>query len=309
MVAMRYLNQRQLEAAVMVRRMGTVTRAGDRMALTQPAISRLIAQLEEELGFSLFERQAGRLVASARGIRFLDRAERFLNDNKDLAAFGEDLKMGRGESISILAVPSLAQTLLPTAFQCLSQTHAMRATIITAQRREIPRLLRQHRFDIGLVSLPVDSENMRIERFASLGAVCILPDDHPLAALKAVPANELLSYPFIAPGASTLLVQRLQDALAREGRSINADVTIETTAVIHQFVANKLGISIGHAFARLDSPLGVTTRPIIPDLVLDYAFLFPDDRELKPGAIALARQVQAIAENFANAPIDALASR
>jgi len=295
------LNQKQLEAAVTVMRLGTVTRAAEDMHLTQPAISRLIAQLEQRLGFSLFERQGGRLVANRRGLRFLEEADRLISDTQQLARLGEELKWRRDESIDVIAVPSLAQTLLPDALKRLSAEGELRVNITTAQRHDVRRLLAQRRFDLGVVTLPVAVDTMEVEHVATIGAVCIMHESHPLAAKGVVEVREMVEQVFIAPGQSTLLVRRLEDVLAREGLPLRPHMTVETTAVIHQLAARNLGISIGHAFSAFDRPPNVVMRPITPEIPLDYALLLPEVSRRKAGTIRLAEIIREAIQDLSKA--------
>jgi DNA-binding transcriptional LysR family regulator len=61
---------RQLEAMRAVLARGTTTHAGELIGLTQSAVSRLIKQLEDELGFKLFDRRHGRLLITPEGQNF-----------------------------------------------------------------------------------------------------------------------------------------------------------------------------------------------------------------------------------------------
>lgn len=165
--------------------------------------------------------------------------------------------------------------------------------ITVSQRHDIGRPLNQQRFDLGLVALPVVAGPMQIEHLASIGAVCLTHETHPLAGEQQVDVHEMFEHVFIAPGRATLLVRRLEDVLAREGLSLHAHMTVETTAVIQQLVMRNLGISIGHAFSELDSPPGVVARRIVPEIPLDYALLLPEKSRRTENARLVADRIRA----------------
>lgn len=72
----RRLNLRQVEAFKAVIEYGTVSRAAEMMNVSQPAMSKLIAHLEEDTALRLFDRVKGRLVATRRGMRLYEEIDR-----------------------------------------------------------------------------------------------------------------------------------------------------------------------------------------------------------------------------------------
>jgi DNA-binding transcriptional LysR family regulator len=73
----RQLNLRQVEAFKAVIEYGTVSRAAEMMNVSQPAMSKLIAHLEEDTGLRLFDRVKGRLVPTRRGMRLYEESTGF----------------------------------------------------------------------------------------------------------------------------------------------------------------------------------------------------------------------------------------
>ncbi|MCV2882703.1 LysR substrate-binding domain-containing protein [Actibacterium sp. XHP0104] len=98
----------ELEAFVACARMGTTVQAADRLNLTQSAVSRSLAALENRLGVLLFNRVRRRLILSDAGQAFLDRAERLLDDLNDASAaviaFG-----GQAEILRMAVLPSFGR--------------------------------------------------------------------------------------------------------------------------------------------------------------------------------------------------------
>ena len=72
----RHLNFRQVEAFKAVFECGSMTMAGERLNISQPAVSKLIAALERRIGFGLFDRRAGRLQATVEGRLLYEDVER-----------------------------------------------------------------------------------------------------------------------------------------------------------------------------------------------------------------------------------------
>ena len=98
----------ELEAFTACARRGTTTMAADSLGLTQSAISRSLASLEDRLGVALFNRVRQRLVLSPAGHAFLDRAEELLAE-LDAAAMGVMAFGGRDAVLRMAVLPSFAR--------------------------------------------------------------------------------------------------------------------------------------------------------------------------------------------------------
>src|SRR5205807_250597 len=91
---------------------GTVTAAAHSLKISQPAMTKLLTQLQEELELVLFEQRGGRLVptAEARALAgSMERAWRGVNDLKESARDVRDMRRGR---LTVVASPSFAQTMM-----------------------------------------------------------------------------------------------------------------------------------------------------------------------------------------------------
>lgn len=97
------MNMQRLRAFQAIMRTGSVTLAGHELALTQPAVSKLLKALELEVGFSLFHRANGRLTATAQGAAFYQRTQRILTDIEELATIARRVAENRLGEIRLVA--------------------------------------------------------------------------------------------------------------------------------------------------------------------------------------------------------------
>jgi DNA-binding transcriptional LysR family regulator len=91
----------QLKTFVTIAREGTITRAADILCLSQPAVSAHIKALEDEIGFSLFERNARGMSLSSQGSKLLLTAERLLGLHRELVAQAKQIRRGAGGQIRL----------------------------------------------------------------------------------------------------------------------------------------------------------------------------------------------------------------
>src|ERR1700745_3968555 len=87
-------------------------RAADDCAVTQPALSMQIRELEREIGAGLVERRAGEVALTATGIEVAQRAERILAAARDLVDFARHREILSG-SLKLGIIPTIAPYLLP----------------------------------------------------------------------------------------------------------------------------------------------------------------------------------------------------
>lgn len=182
---------RQVQLFLAAAEEGSITAAARRMNLTQPALSRQIKALEDELGVELFTRgahsvtltAAGRVLVEEGG-KLVERAERAM---KRVRAEAE------GEPLRIGYAPSLAGPLLGLALERFSQLHPRaRVQLFDCSSAEMREGLAQGKFDV-VVTVPWEGDGgivswTRIRRHAMCLAV---PASHPFASRDKVPLAEL----------------------------------------------------------------------------------------------------------------------
>lgn len=275
---MRRFNIRQLEAFRAVMLSGTTTGAAASLAVSQPSVSRLLSELEGQLGAQLFVRQQGRLVPTQEAEWLFAKAQDVLSrlDHLDMAA--RDVHHLSAGELRIMAAPPLAHGLVPECLRRLRGVYPdLRISLQVAFRREARMLTDSQDFDVALLTLPIDYPAAHSERLASVRGVCVLPAGHRLSEKIVVEAADLAEEPFISPLPETLSRMRL-DLLFDEAGVQRRRRTMEshTALTICQMVAAGLGVAVTDPFtARAFAHPGLTIRSFAPTFEYDYGLLFP----------------------------------
>jgi LysR family nitrogen assimilation transcriptional regulator len=106
------MDLKHVRAFVAVAELGTVSKAAVRLHTTQPALSRLIIDLEGQLGFALFDRVARRLRLTAEGEQFLGNSRRLLGFANSLSEQARDLQRGDSGLLKVTASPQMIDNVL-----------------------------------------------------------------------------------------------------------------------------------------------------------------------------------------------------
>ncbi len=145
------MDSEDLRTFLAVHATGGFSRAAEVLHRTQPAISRRIALLEEELGLPLFERAAGGVVLSQAGRVLLPQAERALAAMQDCAAALATLRSGTAGPLAVAAVGTLAGSdLTATLKRFAADRPDVALTLRTATSDAVSDLVRRGEADVGL---------------------------------------------------------------------------------------------------------------------------------------------------------------
>ncbi|MFZ8924421.1 MAG: LysR family transcriptional regulator [Candidatus Puniceispirillaceae bacterium] len=176
------MNFRQLKAFNAVMQTGSITGAAKQMLVSQPSVTRLIRDLELNLGFTLFVRQGRGIIATVEARRFhLAVESTFLNIERldDLAASIRKKAVGR---ISIGVIPTFSTSLLPKVLgQMRRQDDATHSIIYTHNTPAIVDAIRLQQFDLGIVSRSPPYVGVDILYQTMVNYVTLIPEDHVLA--------------------------------------------------------------------------------------------------------------------------------
>ncbi|XDZ71699.1 LysR family transcriptional regulator [Alphaproteobacteria bacterium LSUCC0744] len=176
------MNFRQLKAFNAVMQTGSITGAAKQMLVSQPSVTRLIRDLELNLGFTLFVRQGRGIIATVEARRFhLAVESTFLNIERldDLAASIRKKAVGR---ISIGVIPTFSTSLLPKVLgQMRRQDESTHSIIYTHNTPAIVDAIRLQQFDLGIVSRSPPYVGVDILYQTMVNYVTLIPQDHALA--------------------------------------------------------------------------------------------------------------------------------
>lgn len=295
---------RQLEAFAAVITTGSVTAAGRLLGRSQPAITRLIQELETEVGYALFTRNGPRVTPTEQGILLYQDVEHVLTGLHQIQKRAGEIGRGETRPLRIAATSALAAGLVPVA---LARTNLAGAAQ-TIQLRSMPPEQVVHDVlsgaaDIGVASLPLEHRGVVVHWIGQSACVAALRDDDPLARHDRLPLSAFAGRRIVTMQNPYRLRRRLDHAFAQ------ADVTpaglIETNSSMNALTAVRagLGISVLEPVTAYGMPLaGVAIRTIDADIPYFFGVISRDAITLPPVAAtlidALADAARAVLPDF-----------
>ncbi|MFD8335912.1 LysR substrate-binding domain-containing protein [Streptomyces solisilvae] len=196
------LDLRQLRYFSAVAETEHVGRAAEQLHISQSPLSRQIAQLEKNLGLTLFERSQQRIRLTRDGAIFLSEARALLRHADRLENLGR--RLGRGEEGGLCigyAADAMHTGVLPGALRRLQEeSPGIHVALYSMPAAEQFEGLRQRSLDIALVREPPDRDDpvLRAAPLLEDPLLLVLPAGHPLAADETITAKDLDGQPWIA---------------------------------------------------------------------------------------------------------------
>ncbi|MCB5364271.1 LysR family transcriptional regulator [Pusillimonas sp. CC-YST705] len=241
-------DRKELTAFLAVARLGSIGNAAATLALTQPAISRILSRLEDRLGAKLFVRHSTGMELNAFGRALLPHAELLEAEGRRVQEEIELLKGSATGLVRVGVVPSVALQLLPQAIQQtrLKAPHLHIHVVEGTGNQLLAWLLRQEvDFAItGLWNEPLDSSIRATPLFQD--EICILARwDHPLTHTPQAGLAELLRYPWAIPERGNVLWTELNATFQRAGlEPPTAAVTANAIQTLKALVARSDFLSV-----------------------------------------------------------------
>lgn len=302
------MNLRQIEAFRAVMMTGSVTEAGRLMHISQPSVSRLIADLEHSAQLILFERRHGRLVPTPEAGRLYEEVERAFIGLGRLRETAREIKELRGDHLRIAAMPALCLDLVPSATaRLLARFPDLRVSVQARSSEQVFHWLQTQQFDVGLAG-PA-SEHGGIDRLLEVSAacVCVLPAAHALAARPAVDLRDLADVPLILGPDSLMVRRRLNRAFDAIGVHPNVQIETPLSIVACALVERDLGIAVTEPFTlRTQKNDRLAVRPLTPEIRFSFEVLAPRTRLRSRAAAEFLGDLEQVLAGLADARTVAL---
>ncbi|MFM0224224.1 LysR family transcriptional regulator [Paraburkholderia dipogonis] len=239
----------QLEAFSAVMSTGSITGAGRLLGRSQPGVTRMIQDLEQEIGYALFDRKGPRVTPTRRAFLLYDEVERSLIGLAAIRASARAIGRDEPMPLRVVATPALAAALAPRALARLTQQHAPAGSRIDAQLRsasaeQVVQALLSRAADIGIATLPLDHAALDVHYIIEAPCVAVLHRDDPLAQDAVLRLAQLAGQPVATLANRYRLRNRIDRAFDQAG--VELHVALETNASLNAMMAaqERLGVAI-----------------------------------------------------------------
>lgn len=271
------INPRQIEAFRLVFQTGNMTTAAQMMAVTQPAVSRLIRDLEATLELELFTRTGAGISATTDAIHFFGEVERSFVGLQQLEHAAQAIRQKREGFLHVAATGAFGTLCLPQALTAVRQKMPdLKIRLTVSRSSEILDLMATRRCHLGITALPPNTAGIDHEDLPKMPIVCLLPRDHPLTLRDTLGPQDLAGETIYGPPENTRLHQQIAQVFALENvpYTLAGDCTLG--ASICQFVAAGAGVAILDSLAARSAGLEhITLRPLVPKTVWEPKLLLP----------------------------------
>jgi DNA-binding transcriptional LysR family regulator len=262
------LDIRQLHYFVAVAEDEHVGRAAERLHISQSPLSRQIAQLEEKLGLTLFERSQQRIRLTTDGRTFLEETKAFLTHAKRLESLARRLGQGDEGGLCIGYMENAMHSgVLPTALRKLQEDRPdVHIALYNYQSSEQLTGLRQRSLDIALVCEPPAADDPELEAAQVLNDPMLLamPESHPLVKSKRLTPEDLAAQKWIGVmhKAGEARHDNFIAACANAGFAPNIALEATEPLAALGLVAAGLGMTMVQQSLKHQAPDGVMLREV-----------------------------------------------
>jgi DNA-binding transcriptional LysR family regulator len=254
---------------------GGITTAAEAMHVTQPAVSRLIRDLEAVVKLALFERQGTRLVPTPEATLLFREVDRLYLGLDQIAQAAEDIKRHNNIVLRIGTVTSLMRPFLQQVLTDMLRDRADLPLVIDIENsRHIWEMVEMNRYDLGFAYSSPRMEGKRAVLLHNSNAVVAVRTDHELARSKQIQPATLANYRLLLPGRNTPVRLALERTFAEH--EIVTATTIETSMLnCCHLAASGMGVAIvDHASIRA-SEEQLVAIPFLPKLPVSYFAIRP----------------------------------
>ncbi|MBN8816238.1 MAG: LysR family transcriptional regulator [Sphingomonas sp.] len=269
------LGVRALETLAEVMRTGSATAAAANLGMTQPGVSRTLAQIERAIGFELFYRDRGKLVPTKDGLLLAEEVEFALAGLQRVSNLASDIANSTAGELSVVAPPSFADGVLPDIVASFLRNHpGVRFNLDSRSLETSKALIATRVVDCGFMKMPVASDELHCEPLVSSGSGCALRADHPLARHDVLTPDLLNAAPLILLGSGRQW--RIQVDQAFAGYNLRPTVAIETHThgSACALASRGVGIAIVNTLlARSYVREGLVMRSFEPPIVHQYGIV------------------------------------
>lgn len=291
------INVRHLAVFRAVMKTGSVSAAARLLAVSQPAVTKTLQQIEWEIGIPLFRRIKGRLQATPESALLIPKVDQVFGAVDEVARLATELAGGQAGEVSIATATTLAASIAAAAVVRYRETHPeVKVRIRALATRQVVEQVANNQVDIGLTDAASLEGTLRTEELCRALIGAVMPRTHRLAERERITLEDLRNENIITFFEETIVGMQLRQRLAELDMSPSLQIATNQSLIVCLLVSKGLGVGLIDPFT-IGSDLfpEVAIAPLIPEIELRPRFIFPPDR---PMSIAATEFIEVVRATF-----------
>jgi DNA-binding transcriptional LysR family regulator len=259
-----------------------------------PVITRLIQELEGDVGFQLLHRHGPRITPTSQGIAFYEQVELILSGMRTITERAETIASGAAEPITIASVPALAAGLLPLALAKLPEKlFPDHIHVQSISSENVVQAVVARTADIGIASAPMDNPGVEVHWQAEAPCHAVVAADHPLASRNVVTPTDLHGARLIMAANPYRLRMQIDQVLAENGVVPSGIIDSNATYASLALARQGLGIAVVEPITSQGLPLAeLKAVPLSFHIPFRWSVITALGRPLTPTVEALIQRLQ-----------------
>jgi DNA-binding transcriptional LysR family regulator len=291
------MNLRHWEIVRAVLATGSVTRAAEKLGISQPSVSQALRYAEGQLGFALFKRQHGSLMPTAEANALVPEIETVFERVSHMNQFARDLRSGKSGFVKAATIATLAGSLFPKAIEELRRRYpGVRIKLSVFSTAEVVKLSADHLVDFGVIHTGTSDGGLEVEELIRSEMVCVMRPDHPLAALSAITPEDIRGHTLIA--ARNSLERVIAGAFRSTGDGPDMTIEVNHSLTGYRLAEKGLGVALVDPFVLTPSDRAIVRRPFKPAIPLQTRILYSKNRPLSQVALELMSVLRGVANEW-----------
>lgn len=191
---------RHIRAFLQVAQTRNFTRAADSLHVSQSALTVQIQQLEESLGFRVFDRSKRGVTLTTAGEEIIAPLQRLLEDAENIVRGARDIANVRNGSVTVAALPTVSSGFLPAVMAEFAKLHGgIRVSILDVFAEQVREAVLKRQADFGIGTARGKHEELTLVPLFQDHLVLFVPTEHALRGKKAISLREAAAHDLILP--------------------------------------------------------------------------------------------------------------
>lgn len=239
------MHLRHIEIFHAVYTTGSVTKAAEMLHVSQPSVSKVLSHAEMQLGFKLFERVKGRLIATSEAEMMFSEVDKIYHQLRAIKNTAKNIRKSDFGEINLSVTPALGLHVIPAAVAAFHKQHeGVNFNIDTVHNETVMQSLLEHKCDLAILFAPKNIPNITSIELSQSELVIVYQKEKFPTRPPSLTLKQLEDFEFIDINDSGPLGDLLWSRMMKESVFPKSTIKVQTYFIAAKLVERGVGVCV-----------------------------------------------------------------